>query len=197
MYEEISLLKIFYWDIKNAQGRFQFLHCFIRNIPGGIGIRLRRKWLGKYFLSCGKNLIIATGFKIRNPQLLAVGDNVNISDDVFIQAGGEVEIGNNVAIGPSAKIWSQNHKVEGLGAVNEVDYEYKKVVIEDDVWLGANCFIMPGVTIKKGSIISACSVVGVKAYPQYAIIAGNPARVIGNRQAMSGNSADTQSEASA
>jgi len=55
------------------------------------------------------------------------------------------------------------------------------VTIEDDVWLGANVFVMPGVTIGKGAIVSAGSVVN-KSVPSYAIVVGNPARVIGWRK---------------
>jgi acetyltransferase-like isoleucine patch superfamily enzyme len=138
--------------------------------------------LGKYFASFGENVNFFPGVKIRGVHKLSVGDNVGLGEDVFIQAEGGVEIRNNVALGPGVKIWSMNHRFEGQGPVNYADYEFKKIVIEDDVWIGPNCFIMPGVTIQRGSIVSACSVVGVKTYPPYSIIPGHPARVIGNRQ---------------
>jgi acetyltransferase-like isoleucine patch superfamily enzyme len=176
------ICKRFYWDMKNYYGRFNYLSWLIRNFPGPTGFLLRSRLLGKYFAHFGENVTIHSGVKIRCVHLLSVGDNVGLGDDVFIQAAGEVTIGNNVALGPGVKIWSANHKFEGLSPVNNVDYEYKKVVIEDDVWIGANCFIMPGVTIQRGSIVSAGSVVGVKAYPPYSIIAGHPARIIGSRQ---------------
>jgi acetyltransferase-like isoleucine patch superfamily enzyme len=60
-------------------------------------------------------------------------------------------------------------------------WESKPVVIEDDVWLGANAFVMPGVTIGKGAIVSAYAVLA-KSIPPYAIVAGNPARVTGWRK---------------
>jgi acetyltransferase-like isoleucine patch superfamily enzyme len=177
-----DILKNFYWEFKDYYGRFNYLSWLIRNIPGKAGILLRRRMLGKYFAHFGENVGFLAGVKIRNVHKLSVGDNVGLGDDVFIQAGGEVTIGNNVALGPGVKIWSINHNFEGLGPVNDIHYDRKKVVIDDDVWIGANCFIMPGVTIQRGSIVSACSLVGVKAYPPYSIIAGHPARVIGNRQ---------------
>lgn len=55
------------------------------------------------------------------------------------------------------------------------------VLIEDDVWIGANVIILPGVKISKGSIIGAGSVV-TKNVPEYAIVGGNPARVIKYRK---------------
>lgn len=178
----IRILKQCYWELKDPYGRFNFLSWLFRSFPGETGSLLRRRLLGRYFASFGENVSFFPGVKIRGASRLKIGDNVGLGEDVFINAGGGVEIGNNVALGPGVKIWSMNHKYEGHGPVNDDDYEMKPVVIEHDVWIGANCFIMPGVTIKKGSVVSACSVVGVKVYPPYAIIAGHPARVIGNRQ---------------
>jgi acetyltransferase-like isoleucine patch superfamily enzyme len=57
----------------------------------------------------------------------------------------------------------------------------KEVVIEDDVWLGYNVIVLPGVTIGKGSVIGAGSVVS-KDIPPYSIAIGNPARVIKKRE---------------
>lgn len=51
------------------------------------------------------------------------------------------------------------------------------IIIEDDVWIGANSVILPGVTIKKGAVVGAGSVV-TKDVPSYAVVCGNPARVI-------------------
>jgi acetyltransferase-like isoleucine patch superfamily enzyme len=61
-------------------------------------------------------------------------------------------------------------------------HEKKPVVIGGDVFIASNSFIMPGVTIPDGCIVAAGSVVGVKNYPPYSIIAGNPARVVGSRK---------------
>jgi len=176
------ICKQFYWELKDYYGRFHLLSWILRSIPGQTGSLLRVRLLRKYFASFGENVNFFPGVKIRGVHKLSVGNNVGLGEDVFIQASGGVEIGNNVALGPGVKIWSMNHKLDGSGPANDEDYEYKKIVIEDDVWIAANCFIMPGVTIQKGSVVSACSVVGVKVYPPYSIIAGHPARVIGNRQ---------------
>jgi acetyltransferase-like isoleucine patch superfamily enzyme len=178
----IATSKQFYWEMKDYYGRFNFLSWLLRSVPCRTGFMLRRRLLGKYFANFGENVAIHPGVKIRGVHALSVGDNVGLGEDAFIQATGGVTIGNNVALGPGVKIWSTNHKFAGLGPVNDEEYEYKPILIEDDVWIGANCFIMPGVIIQRGSIVSACSVVGVKTYPPYSIIAGHPARVIGNRQ---------------
>jgi acetyltransferase-like isoleucine patch superfamily enzyme len=179
---EVSAWKILYWELRDFYGQFMYLSWFLRSIPGEFGIRARGRLLRKYFGSCGSGVIIHPGVKFRNVQNLFVGDNVHIGEDAHIQAGGGVEIGNNVMLGPGIKIWSQNHEFGPVGPVNDQDYQYRKVIIEDDGWIGANAFIMPGVHLPIGSIVVAGSVVGVKIYPPYAVIGGNPARVVKLRQ---------------
>ena len=126
--------------------------------------------------------MVHSGVRIRNIHKLIVGHGVHIGEDTFIQAGGGVALGNYVMLGPGVKIWSQNHEYDERGPVREDRYSYARVTIGDNSWIGANSFIMPGVTLPEGSIVSAGSVVGVKRYPAYSIIAGNPARVLGQRQ---------------
>ena len=57
-----------------------------------------------------------------------------------------------------------------------------EVIIGNDVWISSNAFILPGVVLPDGVVVSAGSVVGIKAYSPYSIVAGNPARVIGSRR---------------
>lgn len=159
-----------------------WLSWFLRSIPGEVGIRIRRVFLRTYFCKCGSNIMIHPGVKIRGVHALSVGDNVGLGDDCFLQATGGLEIGNNVSLGPGVKIWSQNHTFGPDGPVNDEDYEFKKVVIGDDVWIAADVFVMPGATISNGMVISAGSVVGAKQFPEYSIIGGNPARLIGTRK---------------
>ena len=57
---------------------------------------------------------------------------------------------------------------------------YERVVVGDDCWLGSNAVILPGATLSKGTVVGANAVV-TKDFPQYSIIAGMPAKVIGKR----------------
>ncbi len=50
-------------------------------------------------------------------------------------------------------------------------------VVEEDVWIGANTTLMPGITVRRGAVVGSCSVV-TKDVPPYAVVAGNPARII-------------------
>jgi acetyltransferase-like isoleucine patch superfamily enzyme len=168
----------------NKQQRFRFRYHCVRNLPGEYGFILRRRILRRWFGSVGEGLKVHEGFRFRNIELIKCGSNVNIGVDAFIQAGGGVEIGDYAILGPGAKIWTQNHASSRVDIpIQEQGAEYKPVKIGCDVWIGADAFIMPGVTLGDGCVVAAGAVVGAKNYPPYKILAGNPARVIGTREA--------------
>jgi len=130
----------------------------------------------------GEHVVIQAGFRVTNPELISVGSNCNFAQGVFITGGGGVSIGDWVGFGPDTKIWSVNHRFDDADRPWLVQgWEKAPVVVEDDVWLGANVFVMPGVTIGRGAIVSASAVVN-KSIPAYALVSGNPARVIGWRK---------------
>lgn len=76
---------------------------------------------------------------------------------------------------------TQNHNYNSGSAIPYDDqYVVKTTIIKDFVWIGFNVTLLPGITIGEGVIIAACSVV-TKDVPDYAIIGGNPAKIIGYR----------------
>lgn len=136
----------------------------------------------RFFKSLGASTVIQAGMRLTNPERISVGSHCNFAQGVFITGGGGVTIGDWVGMGPDVKVWSVNHRFEDPDQPWLLQgWEFKPVVIEDDVWLGAGVFVMPGVTIGKGAIVSACSVVA-KSVPPYSLVAGNPARVVGWRK---------------
>jgi maltose O-acetyltransferase len=178
----LKILKLFYWSIRKKSGRYAFLEFLVKDIPGEYGIEIRRRFYRKYFGRMGQNVSIRQDVKIVNVDKLFVGDHAHIGIGNMIQAGGEIEIGNYTVLGPDVKIWSINHKFDDpRRPIMEQGYEYKKVVIGDHCWIGSDVFIMPGASLGTGVIVSAGAVVGGKTIPPYKILAGNPARVIGER----------------
>lgn len=158
------------------------LAYFIRDIPGAFGIMIRRDYYKKLFKHAGEDLNVLPGTYIINPQNIECGYKLSIGICNYIQAGGGIIFGNNVMMGPYAKTWTQIHKYERTDVpIKRQGYDYRPVKIGNDVWIGANAFIMPGAVIGDHCIISACSVVGAKTYPNGIILAGNPARKIGER----------------
>ena len=111
---------------------------------------------------------------------IIIGDDVGMSG-CSISAMKSIRIGNNVLIGSGVLITDNDThplKAEGRRYSNE-NVKSAPVIIEDDVFIGTRAIILKGVRIKKGSVIGAGSVV-VKDVPQYTIVAGNPAKVIGD-----------------
>lgn len=178
----VNALKNLRWDLSDKKGR-QFIKAYlIRNTPGNFGFYLRNKFYKNLFAIAGDNLRVFPGSYIIHPENISCGSNFFIGINNFIQAGGGLECGNYVMLGPSVKIWTQNHKfLNSSIPVLKQGYERKKVFIGNDVWIGANAFIMSGAIIGDGCIVSAGSVVSAKNYAPGTILAGNPARKIGNR----------------
>lgn len=126
-----------------------------------------------------------------------LGDNSTIEDFATINNGmGPVIIGNgtrigisNVLIGPlkigNDVILAQNVVLSGLNhCYEDISFPIKKqgcsiaeIIVEDEVWIGANVVITAGVTIGKHAVVAAGSVVTKDVEP-YSIVAGNPAKII-------------------
>ena len=179
----MEALKRIYWDLKAKHGRNHYVEHFLRNFPLGFGMYLRERWYSKQFKNCGPNLHILPGTYIIHPNKVTCGENVSIGINNYIQAAGGFEIGSDSMLGPYAKIWTQNHVYDDYNTpIWKQGYEVKPVVIGNDVWLGANVFVMPGAIIRDKCIVSANSVIGGKEYPEGYILAGYPARKIGERK---------------
>lgn len=111
---------------------------------------------------------------------LELGRNVHINPNTVIY--GSVKIGNNVMIAPNCTIVGGNHGIELNGTPMYYQPTFGKgIIIEDDVWIGANVMIKDGVKIEAGSVIGGGSVL-TKDVKANSIVAGNPARHIRMRR---------------
>lgn len=111
---------------------------------------------------------------IYGPEQLELGDQVDIGEFTHIRANGGVSIGSRVLIAANVIITSRAHPVElPRWGVNED----ARVVIEDDVWIGAGAVVLPGVTIGRGAVVAAGAVVTRSVAPR-TVVAGVPARPI-------------------
>ncbi|HAQ0365807.1 acyltransferase [Enterococcus faecium] len=152
--------------------RCKFLLCLKRNIK------------------LGSNSTFGRGTVFWAPHELKIGDNVYIGKYCTLQAdmiiGNNIEIANNVGL-----IGKYDHDYSKIGTaikdapwIGDKDYDFKgvgqRIVIEDDVWIGYGSIVFTGVTVHRGAILAAGSVV-THDVPAYAIVGGNPARVIGSR----------------
>ncbi|MGE4444669.1 MAG: DapH/DapD/GlmU-related protein [Candidatus Altimarinota bacterium] len=117
-------------------------------------------------------------FNIFHPNKLYIGNNTVINGDCTINALGTVRIGKYCHIAKGLTIYSHNHNFKSEKFIPYDNKEIlKSVEIGDAVWIGANVTIAPGSKIGEGVIVSAGSVV-FGDIPDYAIIRGNPAKII-------------------
>ena len=100
-----------------------------------------------------------------------------VAQDVMINLDADVDIGQNVSIGPRVVIYTGSHPI-GPGSRRMMGKVLAKPVkIEDGSWIGLGAMILPGVTVGRGSIVAAGSVVA-EDVPPNAYVAGNPAQVV-------------------
>lgn len=118
----------------------------------------------------------------RNIQL---GENVEPGANIanYIQAGNGIIFGSNIRIGPNVSIISSNHNLDDYDKHDKV----KPIRIGNDVWIAANCVILPGVTIGNNVVIGAGSIVN-KDIPDNSIATGNPCREIKTKPGYKGKS---------
>lgn len=150
--------------------------------------RLLLKWQKN--ITLGNNSTFGRGTVFWAPSKMTIGNNVYIGKYCTIQA--DVEMGNNIEIANNVGlIGKYDHDYSKVGVsikdapwIGNPYYDFKgknkKIVIKDDVWIGFGAIVFTGITINRGAIIAAGSVV-THDVPPYAIVGGNPARVLSMR----------------
>jgi len=131
-------------------------------------------------VGCGKNVKLANGCDLTYSHL-HIGNNVYLGPFTFvISPFADVYIGNNIMFGPNVMIISGDHRIDIIGKYmmdvpEQASGSDKDVIIEDDVWVGANVIILKGVNIGRGSVIGAGSIVTKSILP-YTIYVGEPSK---------------------
>ena len=123
----------------------------------------------------GKRVYIDFPCRLRGKNNIEIGDGVSIGAFSHLWGQGGIKIGNGVMIASHTAITSLTHNAEVEDMFSNVIS--KPVTIEDDVWIGAHSVIMPGITIGRGAVIGAGSVV-TEDIPSMAIAMGAPAKTI-------------------
>ena len=116
-----------------------------------------------------------------NGNNITIGEASQVNRHAFLDARGGIEVGKQVLIGPYAKIISYRHIFDDVTRpIMEQGLVGEKVIVEDDVWIGAGAVILQGIRIGHGSVIGANAVVTRSCEP-YSVLAGAPARVLRKR----------------
>ena len=147
-----------------------------------LGSRLRLAFYRSCLKSCGQFTSLS-GLWIASPQDVSIGDGVSFNRHVMIDAtDGEIRIGKNVLIGPYSVIRAADHVfADQARPIREQGHVGGVISVEEDCWLGSHVVVIRNVTIGKGSVVGAHSVV-TKDIPPYSIATGVPATVKWNRK---------------
>jgi len=146
----------------------------IRVIPSRfLRISLLRLLGGKI----GHHVSMFANVDVRNPSGLIIGEGSSIGPRVLLDARSGLQIDKNVTVAYDAIIWTLHHEM------NSVDFHLigAKVYIGEYAWICSRSIILPGVTIGKGAVVASGSVVTKNVEP-YSIVAGVPAKKIGERE---------------
>jgi galactoside O-acetyltransferase len=178
----------------------------IKSIDVLSGLELMGENVKNLLKKCGKNVKIYPLAKIAKPEVVELDDNCRIRDFAFIWGGKSVKIGKFTDVQPHVVVWGGGDLIVGdrvsvsVGSViltatydhrgnyrmvdglspEETNTLFGKVVIRDDVYLGAHCTVMPNVTIGYGAVIGANSLV-LKDVEAWSICVGSPCKKIGER----------------
>jgi acetyltransferase-like isoleucine patch superfamily enzyme len=107
---------------------------------------------------------------------LRIGEHTVVNQRCRLDSRGGITVGNNVSISANVTILSADHDVKAPAFT----YRERSVKIDDYAFIGTGSIILPGVSIGRGAVVAAGSVVP-RSLPPLAIVAGNPAKVVGER----------------
>lgn len=136
----------------------------------------RNALIRKLFAKTGERFLVEQPFYCDFGYNISVGENFYTNFGCVILDPGKVTIGDNVFLAPNVSIYTAGHPLDATQRNEGLEYAYP-VTIGDNVWIGGNSCIMPGVTIGSGSVIGAGSVV-TKDIPAGVLAVGNPCRVL-------------------
>lgn len=148
----------------------------IYNIFGLMTLAYRRSYYRALGIKSGPLTIFCRLDLNGSGKRLRVGDSSFIGDGVHFALHDEIQIGNFVCINSNVHFLSASH------SLTDPLWRMKtgKIIVNDYAWIAYNAIILPGVTIGRGAVVGAGAVVS-RDVPDFAVVAGNPARVVSSR----------------
>lgn len=159
-----SFIRWFFWDL-------------IRSFSQRPFILIRYAIAKNEMAACGENVYFGVNVTLKNTKKMRVGSNVSIHDNCYIDAYGEIVIGDNVSIAHATTIMTTNHTWEDPS--RPIKYNpaaLGEVEIADDVWIGCGARILAGVQIQSRSVVAASAVLTAGYYDGCAVYGGIPAK---------------------
>lgn len=140
------------------------------------------------FATCGKRVNLGRKLELYGPQNIYAGNDIGVgANSLFMCTRAKIYIGDHVMFGPGVSVITGGHRIDLVGKyMTSVTNDEKlpendqDIIFEGDNWIGANAIILKGVTIGKGSVIAAGSVI-TNDIPEYSVWGGIPGCFIKNR----------------
>ena len=158
--------------------------------PMSAGRRLRARRAARELVgslaACGSGVTFGDGCTVTSPETVRIGSDVSIGTGTWLSAvNASITIGNKVMMAPEVAIICGDHHISSVGrymfdVTEKAPEDDRPVVVEDDVWIGFRAIVLKGVTLGRGCVVGAGSVV-TRDVPPYSIVAGVPARVVSAR----------------
>ncbi len=138
--------------------------------------RMRREIIVKILGSVKGDFLIEQPFLCDYGYNIHIGDKFYANHNLVILDGAPVRFGGNVFIAPNCGFYTAGHPIDATERNKGLEYA-RPITVGNDVWIGANVCVLPGVTIGDDCVIGAGSVV-VKDIPPHSVAVGNPCKVI-------------------
>lgn len=165
------LIRLYNWYL---DFKLFLLHIFTQHCPF---FTIRKVAMQISGVKIGGGSTVHMGAKFFDPNGVVIGEDTIIGDRAFLDGREKLVIGNHTDIASEVMIYNSEHNLEDpLFAANNA-----AVIIGDYVFIGPRSIILPGVKIGKGAVVAAGAVV-TRDVPDFAIVGGVPAKVIGERK---------------
>ena len=152
--------------------------CYKYNNLMPSNINERTEILNNILGKKGKNFLIEQPFMCDYGYNIEIGDNFYSNHNLIILDANKVKFGNNVFIAPNCSFYTAEHPIDVQTRNKGLEYA-KAIEIGDNVWIGGNVVVLPGVKIGNNVVIGAGSIV-TKDIPSNVVAVGNPCKVIKN-----------------
>jgi len=173
--------------------------------PGWLGVALRRAWFQRRLRGLGARASFGLGLQVVSGASIVIGDDfgcgrfcvltaggsgaivighrVNLNANVSVNAAvrGRIEMGDDVIVGPNTVLRASDHVIaDREKPIRTQGHTAGTIVVERDVWIGANVTVAGGVRVGEGAVVAAGAVVVADVEP-YTVVGGVPARFIKKR----------------
>ncbi len=176
--KELSFSEVIIKTIHRISSVILEFEVFLLHIVGHVpSHHIRRFFYRVSGIKIGNGSAIHMGARFYDPRHISIGKDSIIGEGIVLDGREKLTIGNHVDIASEVMIYNCQHDIQSF------DFQpiCEPVVIEDYVFVGPRVIILPGVTIKKGSVVAAGAVV-TNDIEEYSLVGGIPAKVIGERK---------------